>query len=108
MNGQKKTVRADQGACVRPSPCGADCGECGRFPGLCAECSRIEGKVWWLQYTGAPVCPVYGCCVLGKGLQNCGGCAELPCARFVKDPTVSDEQNAANLKKMLLRLKKQP
>lgn len=30
----------------------------------------------------------------------------LPCGRFQKDPTISDEQNQANLEKMVANLKK--
>ena len=86
------------------SPCGALCAECARLL-ECGGCRAIEGKVYWLQYTGQTVCAVYDCCVNGKGRQNCGGCEALPCARFTKDPTVSDEENAANLKKMLARLR---
>lgn len=49
---------------------------------VCAECDHFPGK--------------------------CGGCPDLPCSRFVNDPTVSEEENAANLKKMLERLAGQP
>ena len=70
----------------------------------CAE--RIyEGKVYWLQYTGGDVCKVYDCCVNQKELPDCGKCDHLPCERFTKDPTISEEQNEENLKKMLGRLK---
>lgn len=48
---------------------------------------------------------VYDCCVNGKKLKNCGACGSLPCDKFTKDPTISDEQNAANLEKMVARLK---
>ncbi len=37
---------------VEPSPCGAVCVECGLFPSKCAGCAKIEGKVYWLTYTG--------------------------------------------------------
>lgn len=51
------------------------------------------------------VCAVYDCCKNGKKLKNCGACQNLPCEKFTKDPTISDEQNAANLEKMMARLK---
>lgn len=89
---------------VRPSPCGAVCAECASFPKACAGCRKIEGKVYWLRYAGGDVCKVYDCCVNRKGRKNCAGCGSLPCERFTKDPTVSDEQNAENLGKMLKRL----
>ena len=91
---------------LRPSPCGAVCADCARFPAACKGCRAICGKVYWLQYTGAARCAVYDCCVNGKKQTDCGGCPALPCERFTKDPTVSDEQNAANLARMLENLKK--
>lgn len=69
-------------------------------------CYEIKGKVFWLQYTGDDCCRVYDCCVNKKHQHNCGKCTELPCSRFLKDPTISDEENAANLKKMLDNLSK--
>lgn len=90
---------------AEPSPCGAVCAECASFPESCGGCRKIKGKVYWLQYTGGDVCEVYDCCVRRKGRKNCGGCDRLPCERFTKDPTISEEQNEENLKKMLKRLK---
>ena len=91
---------------VKPSPCGAVCAECGLYPSQCAGCHKIKGKVYWLQYIGAEVCPVYDCCVNDKQHENCGSCEKLPCAKFNKDPTISDEQNEANLKIMTERLRR--
>ncbi len=51
------------------------------------------------------VSPCGALCAECARLLECGGCEALPCARFTKDPTVSDEENAANLKKMLARLR---
>ena len=84
---------------------GAVCAECGLFPQTCGGCRKIKGKVYWLQYTGDNVCKVYDCCVNGKGHKNCGACEKLPCEKFTKDPTVSDEENAAHLESMVKRLK---
>lgn len=53
---------------VQPSPCGAVCIECPRFP------------------------------------SECAGCDELPCSRFTKDPTLTEEENEAGLKKLLENL----
>lgn len=39
-----------------------------------------------------------------KKKKNCGGCPELPCHRFMKDPTLTDEENNAHLNRMLERL----
>lgn len=91
---------------VQPSPCGAVCTGCGRFPKECGGCRKIEGKVFWLQYAGMPICPIYSCCVQERKMKDCGSCGNLPCSRFVKDPTVSDDQNTENLKKMLSNLRR--
>ena len=87
------------------SPCGADCAACGRFPAQCAGCCAIAGKVWWLQFANMDCCPVYAWCVEKKGQRNCGYCPELPCERFMRDPTVSEEENNAHLQIMLQNLK---
>ena len=88
---------------VRPSPCGAVCAECASFPTACGGCRKIRGKVFWLAYTDKDVCPIYECC-RDRKRRNCGGCPELPCARFMKDPTLSDAENEAHLRQMLARL----
>ena len=89
-----------------PSPCGADCGACARFPSACSGCQDIAGKVWWLRFTGADRCAVYDCCVNRKGRPHCGNRPALPYEKFTKDPTISDEENAAHLQTMLENLKK--
>lgn len=83
-----------------PSPCGARCVNCKSFPKECKGCRNIKGKVFWIQYTGDTVCPIWKCCSEHKR-KNCGNCPDLPCVRFMKDPTISDEENEANLKKMI-------
>lgn len=83
-----------------PSPCGARCVECAAFPKTCKGCRKIKGKVSWLQYTNDTICPIWQCCK-ERQRENCDGCPELPCARFMKDPSLSDEENQANLKKMM-------
>lgn len=88
---------------VEPSPCGAVCTECGNFPTACSGCRKIRGKAFWLRYTDHDVCPIYQCC-REKRKKNCGGCPELPCHRFMKDPTLTDEENNAHLNRMLERL----
>lgn len=78
-----------------PSPCGARCVNCKSFPKECKGCRNIKGKVFWTQYTGDTVCPIWKCCSEQKR-KNCGNCPDLPCVRFMKDPTISDEENEAN------------
>ena len=89
-----------------PSPCGARCVECPRFPSDCAGCREIKGRVFWTQYLNRDCCAVYDCCVNEKGWENCRNCEELPCSRFTSDPTLSDEENEAGLKKLLENLKR--
>ena len=83
-----------------PSPCGARCVICPSFPKECKGCRNIKGRVFWTQYTGDTVCPIWKCCS-EYNRENCGSCPDLPCARFMKDPTISDEENEANLKQMI-------
>lgn len=87
------------------SPCGAICDECPRFPNDCIGCKMIKGKVFWTQYIKEEVCAVYDCCVNRKKYVDCGSCEKLPCEKFTADPTLSEAENAANLKKMVSRLK---
>lgn len=78
------------------SCCGAECAECRFYPGECAGCATIQGKVFWTEYTGDSLCRIYECCVLAKEFAHCGLCAELPCERYgLKDPTLSDAENEA-------------
>lgn len=89
------------------SCCGADCGGCALKGGECAGCASCQGKVFWLQYVDAQVCPIYECCAVQKGKPHCGGCAQLPCERYgrYKDPNQSEEQAAAALQKCLAALR---
>lgn len=91
---------------VLPSPCGAVCVECNSFPDECAGCHSIKGKVFWIKYTGDKCCNIYNCCIEDKKLNNCSTCKDLPCNRFINDPTITNEQNAENLKKQLNNLSK--
>ncbi len=86
-----------------PSPCGAKCVECPSFPKTCKGCRKIKGKAFWLQYTDYDLCPIWKCCK-EQNRKHCGGCPQLPCARFMKDPSLSDQENEANLKRMINNL----
>lgn len=88
------------------SCCGFICSECDFYPEKCKGCSEIKGKAFWLAYTGESVCRMYDCCVNKKGLAHCGMCGELPCERFCQnDPNYSDEENEAERKVRVQRLK---
>ncbi len=87
------------------SPCGVICAGCNLFPTKCNGCKTIKGEVFWLQYTGEKCCAVYDCCININRKKHCGECKDLPCTRFKKDPTISDEENLENLRTMLDNLK---
>ena len=90
---------------IEVAPCGTICSQCDFFPIQCKGCRQIKGKVFWTKFTNDECCKVYDCCVNKKKQKNCSQCSALPCERFTKDPTISDEQNNANLKIMLNNLK---
>lgn len=91
------------------SCCGVVCSECEYYSGDCRGCPEIEGKVFWLAYTGGERCAIYDCCVGEKKLPHCGACPELPCARYdLEDPTKSHEENAAALQGQLQQLRGLP
>lgn len=78
------------------SCCGVVCTNCRFYPGECPGCPALEGKVFWLAYTGESICPIYRCCVVEKGLAHCGRCEALPCAHYEQgDPTLTQAENEA-------------
>lgn len=83
------------------SVCGYECSGCEYFKkSECSGCSEIQGKVWWVSYINADICPIYDCVVNEKNFENCGKCAEIPCKlwRDLKDPNHTDEENEASIK----------
>lgn len=86
-------------------PCGADCTACERYPVQCAGCASVRGKVWWTEYTGHDVCPIYTCCAEDRHLLHCGKCAQCPCDLIRQgDPTRTKAENRALLRSQLERL----
>lgn len=84
------------------APCGIDCGQCGYHPTDCAGCAAIQGKAFWLAYTGEGICGIYDCCVNQNHFPHCGRCQSLPWARFdLDDPTKPPEENAADHRRMM-------
>lgn len=56
--------------------CGSLCNECDfrdRFN--CKGCHEMKGKIFWGE------CDLYKC-ASEKGFDNCGRCADLPCAEL--------------------------
>jgi hypothetical protein len=87
--------------------CGVDCSGCRLFPEQCKGCTFIEGKVYWLEYTGEAVCAIYDCCVNQKKLPHCGMCDLLPCENYQRDdPTKSAEENAEDHRLQIENLRK--
>ena len=79
--------------------CGLNCGACEYLGKTCAGCRAQKGKVFWAEPFGLSACPIYGCAE-EKGLPSCGPCADKPCEKWeaLREPGVTDEQHAANLK----------
>ena len=89
------------------SCCGVICSECPRCPQSCAGCPAIRGRVFWLSYTGDPVCPIYGCCVEEKDWPHCGAYPQLPCSHYaLDDPTKSAEENAEDHRRQMEQLRR--
>jgi hypothetical protein len=75
--------------------CGAYCGVCEWKPKTnCSGCLASAGKMFW------GTCDVATCAV-GKGLEHCGLCSEVPCATlrgYFDDPEHGDNgERLANL-----------
>lgn len=43
--------------------CGCICNECPYYQKECGGCPKIQGKPFWLEYTGEERCSIYRCCV---------------------------------------------
>ncbi len=89
------------------SCCGIVCPECQYYPNDCAGCPALRGKVFWLQYVEAEVCPIYQCCVGEKKLKHCGLCSELPCEHWKRfeDPNMTAEERVEGEKRQISLLK---
>lgn len=89
------------------SCCGVICSDCQYYPQDCTGCPSIEGKAFWLEFTGGLICDIYDCCVNQKNFNHCGQCSLLPCDLYLNsnDPTKSKEENEKILKNQLTFLK---
>ncbi len=88
------------------SCCGVVCSDCKSFPNDCKGCPEINGKAYWLQYTGEDICGLFDCCVNQKKFPHCGNCASLPCGHYERDdPTKTPEENEEDRRKQLAQLK---
>jgi hypothetical protein len=79
--------------------CGVNCAECEKYKKECLGCSVIKGKVYWAQFIGKTVCPVYQCAE-DQNFKNCGECSKVPCKMWfsMKDPNLTDEQHLKSIK----------
>jgi len=87
--------------------CGACCDGCSRYGKECAGCEAIKGKVYWVQYIGSKVCPIFEC-ARNKGFKTCGDCPEIPCGLWfsLKDPGMSEAEHKDSIDKRVSALKK--
>jgi hypothetical protein len=86
--------------------CGVDCTECLHLDNDCKGCETIKGKVYWAQYIGAEICPVYNC-VEDHKFNNCGDCERIPCDKWysLKDPAMSEEEHRKGIRDRVKKLK---
>jgi hypothetical protein len=58
--------------------CGRYCAVCDAYlEGTCCGCAYQLGR------TRRGECPVFECCIAGRGLEHCGLCPDFPCQVFV-------------------------
>jgi len=86
--------------------CGACCEGCNHSEQCVGGCEAQQGRVFWTQYIGVEVCPVYQC-VKDNGYNSCGDCAKLPCEtwRTLKDPATSDAEHQKSIDDRVTKLK---
>lgn len=80
--------------------CGACCDDCPHYGDECSGCETIGGKVFWAQYVGAEICPVFQC-VKDNHYQTCGDCSKIPCDLWftLRDPAWSEEEHKKSITK---------
>lgn len=90
-----------------PSPCGVSCGECKDFEKSCAGCRVTSGKVYWAEFVGTDICPMYDCCINEKGFEHCGHCNKLPCRIYyaTQDPSTTKEEHLEGINQRVKLLK---
>jgi hypothetical protein len=84
------------------SACGLICNECEHYGTNCNGCKAVAGQTFWaLEMMPNKTCPLFDCSVNQRKYSDCGGCSELPCNLFVtmKDPSSTDEEHIASIKK---------
>jgi hypothetical protein len=87
--------------------CGAICTDCPELHQKCeGDCETMKGKVYWAQYVGAEVCPVYKC-VSEHKYSSCADCDDIPCNLWfsLKDPALTDEEHQKSIEERVKLLK---
>jgi len=86
--------------------CGACCDNCPHYGNECVGCEAVKGKVYWAQYIGSDICPMFKC-ARDKIFNTCGDCSEIPCMLWssIKDPEMSDEEHKKSIEERVLALK---
>ncbi len=89
------------------SPCGTRCVSCNDYPDNCKGCYAIKGKVYWTEYVGIEVCPLYDCPINQHGYNTCADCENIPCQKWfdLKDPAVTDKAFEQEIQERLNTLK---
>lgn len=65
-------------SCRLAAVCGRYCGTCDAYlGGSCCGCAYQLGR------TQRGECPIFECCIVGRGLEHCGLCRDFPCQVFV-------------------------
>ena len=105
---KKKQQEILSGAAAKNSLscCGTDCTTCGCYGNLCKGCNESLGKVFHAPEGKA--CPIYECSASQENREGCRGCEKVPCDiwKATKDPSLSDEAFAQNIKERVDRLRR--
>jgi hypothetical protein len=89
------------------SPCGILCSECPSLNTSCKGCLKERGRIFWTEtYKGGiETCPIFECCVNGRGLLHCGQCQDLPCDIYMGLSDPNDPDIEASKKECIERLR---
>lgn len=89
------------------APCGTKCATCKDYPYNCRGCCPLKGKVYWTEYVGVEICPLYDCPINQHEYTTCAECENIPCQKWfdLKDPAVTDEAFEKEIQERLNTLK---
>lgn len=89
------------------SPCGIICSQCPSLHTSCRGCYQEKGKIFWTKnYSGGiETCPIFECCINGRGLLHCGQCGDLPCEIYMGLCDPNDPDVMGSKRKCIERLR---